>query len=138
MAIERDRRLSRSYAEGASGYLLCQEPESALADASRAVELANRNRWAFINRGLAYASVDDYARASNDFTAAVALDPKQPLAHVLRAEVYLWLERYREAQADAQEARRLINGMQPRPDTTADPLARRAQRAFDSALNRGR
>ena len=63
------------------------QPDAAIADFSKAIDLNPRMSKAFMDRGLAYASQHELRLASEDFSQAIQLNPKDAQAYMNRALV---------------------------------------------------
>jgi tetratricopeptide (TPR) repeat protein len=80
------------------------EPQRAVEDLNRAIQLYPKYLVAFNNRGLVYSDLGDYEQAVRDHGAAIRLDPTLPRAYALRAIAYTMLGRDNEASSDLDQA----------------------------------
>jgi PQQ-dependent catabolism-associated CXXCW motif protein len=78
--------------------------EAAIAGCSALIDKNPSDDAAYVNRGKAYFDKADYARASADFTEAIAIDPTDAKAYFNRGNVYLKLGKGKDAVADFQQA----------------------------------
>ena len=65
---------------------------------------------AYNNRGFAYANLKQTEKAIGDYTKAIQLDPKLPLAYTNRGTAYKELGKEKEAEADFAKAKMLAGG----------------------------
>jgi tetratricopeptide (TPR) repeat protein len=70
---------------------------------------------AFHYRGHAFEKLGQYARAAQDYTQAIRIDPTDPDLYVSRGLIYVKLGRLTEANADAVKAHQLLD-KEPNPD----------------------
>lgn len=101
---QRDSARARAYVGRAYANQQAKRPEAALADADQAVTLDGDNYDAHFLRGELRAEKKDYAAALEDLGAAEKLQPKSIAVHLQRSIVYLAMQRYGEAIADADFA----------------------------------
>ncbi|HWV82187.1 MAG TPA: tetratricopeptide repeat protein [Hyphomicrobiaceae bacterium] len=77
------------------------QPERALTDFNRAIELEPKLRPAYYSqRGLTYVRLSDFDRALLDYNKAIELNPRSPTFHNDRGVAYLDLKDYAHALAD--------------------------------------
>jgi tetratricopeptide (TPR) repeat protein len=95
---------SASYRNRAIVKTLRQEYESALDDASRAVELGPREPTAYACRGRVQSALKDYRGALADFNRAIELNPKDPSAYSSRAAASILLNEFSNGSADLEKA----------------------------------
>ncbi|MGA3207330.1 MAG: tetratricopeptide repeat protein [Syntrophales bacterium] len=69
-----------------------------------ALKVTDHNSLAFCNRGVAYASLDNYRQAIGDYDKAIELDPKFAKAYDNRGAAYGSLGNYRKAIEDCSKA----------------------------------
>ncbi len=80
------------------------DPDRAIVEFSRALQLDPRSAVAFQGRGNAFATKGDYDRAIADYSEALKLDPRLPLAYVNRGLAYVKKRDAARAIADYSEA----------------------------------
>jgi Flp pilus assembly protein TadD len=78
--------------------------DKALADFTKAIELAPKNVTVWSNRGYAYLELHQYDKAIADYSKAIELDPKMAAAWNNRGYAYLELHQYDKAIADYSKA----------------------------------
>jgi tetratricopeptide (TPR) repeat protein len=76
--------------------------EAAITDYRRAIELMPLNAVPFNGRGKAQGALDHSYAALRYLNRAIALNPRYPAALRNRAQIYIRLERYRDALADLE------------------------------------
>ena len=69
-----------------------------------AIKCNPRNSEAYFNRGLAYYNMDNYSRASHDFTSTIDLDPTHSEAYYNRGRILFSKGNYAGAIKDYTEA----------------------------------
>ena len=85
-------------------YRLMGRHEEALADFSRAIELAPDRTWVITSRGDTYRQMGRYAEALADLSRAIELAPDYTWAITSRGDTYRQMGRYAEALADLSRA----------------------------------
>jgi tetratricopeptide (TPR) repeat protein len=85
-------------------YIKLNEPEKAIADSTRAIELDAKLWAAWANRGSAYRVLGQYNRAIADCTKAIELDEKHAGAWANRGNSFLQLHEYDKALADCSRS----------------------------------
>ena len=88
-------------------------PDAAIDDYDRALELDANYRDAYNNRGIAEADKDDLEAAIEDFSTAIRLDPGFWHAYGQRGMVFWKLGRRAEAERDYALASKLALGKKP-------------------------
>ncbi|MBY0358032.1 MAG: tetratricopeptide repeat protein [Candidatus Obscuribacterales bacterium] len=84
------------------------EHKSAIESFDKAVSLSKTNREIILAcKGKAYLGLNQYNEALNAFSAAIAADPKFPLAYIGKADTHLCLGEDDKALADLETAIRL-------------------------------
>ena len=109
-------RRDRAATEVNMGILLMRagRADEALAAYDRALGIQPQLAEAWLNRGIARFSLQEYALAEADITRSLALNVREAhKAHYHRALSYDARERYREAYADFQSALELSPGWEP-------------------------
>ena len=71
---------------------------------ARQMTLSGGSAWYWIESGLFYMALHDYAQAAANFEEAVAADPQDPFAHSNLARAYRLLDRTQEALSEAKMA----------------------------------
>lgn len=67
----------------------------------------NKPGFAYSERGKAYAGIEQYNKATADFTMVLKLKPQNSLAHAIRGSIYRETQEYNKAIADFTEAIKL-------------------------------
>ena len=80
------------------------EPDRAIADYNKTIELDAKYQLAWYNRGNAYADKKDFDHAIPEYTQAIALDPTYAFAYFARAAAYQNKKDYDHAIADYSKA----------------------------------
>ena len=83
--------------------------QGALRDLGEVLRSDPRNFWAYLSRGMIWLQTEDYAKAIEDATQAIALNPNNPenwSPYNLRGMAHYLLKRYADAARDWQAARR--------------------------------
>ena len=78
--------------------------EEALADGTRAIELAPEEAWAHSGRGATYLEMKRYHEALSDCNRSLQIDPKNGWTLGIRGETYRGMERYEETLPDLDRA----------------------------------
>jgi len=78
--------------------------DKALADFSKAVELAPGNPNAYRMRGIGYLWTKNYEKAVIDFSKAIELNPRDVEHYVGRGDAYYHIEKYDKALPDYESA----------------------------------
>lgn len=108
--LERAIRLSPkaiAFVSRGRAKLLLQNGEEALADASRALDLAPGNASAWLLRGDAHRRMRAYDEASRSYDKALEFDPKLGRAYVKRASIHMGRRRFDLARRDLAMAKRV-------------------------------
>jgi tetratricopeptide (TPR) repeat protein len=85
-------------------YRVNNQPERALKDLSRAIQLDSFNAWSFVQRGLTFVQITEYDRALQDYDQALRIQPDYAWAFAVRGDVYYSLSNYERAIADYNQA----------------------------------
>jgi tetratricopeptide (TPR) repeat protein len=101
-----DPKLARAYNLRGTALRAMGEPQKAMAEFSRAVEL-EPNADNYYQRGATYQIVGDHKRAILDFTQVIALGPNKPQPYYARAESELFIGEKEQANKDRAAARSL-------------------------------
>ncbi len=101
-------------------FLQLQQPDNALRDLNRAIELAPNDAQAYANRGTVYSNLQQYDKALQDLKKAIDLAPDDERFYVSRGVVYAKMEEYDNALRDLNKAIEL------RPDYTGAYMNRSA------------
>ncbi len=101
------RDLAELYHFRARAFLAAKKPELAIADVSRAIEVAPDFANSYSIRASLYYSRKDYQKAIADFTAALKFEPDNNDHLYLRADSYRHLGKLPQAIADLERAREL-------------------------------
>ncbi|GAB4329326.1 MAG: tetratricopeptide repeat protein [Bacteroidales bacterium] len=80
------------------------QPEKALQDFSRAIELNPKYTVAYNNRGIVNGMLGNYQAALNDFNKAIELNPEYADAYYNRGNVNYYLKQFIEACSDWSQA----------------------------------
>ena len=102
VAIQRDN--PRAYHLRGTVYGARNEPEKAIADLSKAIDLNAYMPQAYANRAREYRKSQQYELALADCEAALRLDSKHRMAYIIRGNVEIKLEQYAEAVRDFDAA----------------------------------
>lgn len=103
-AVRELRRLAAErFAQGIAAWQ-AHAHRDAITAFTKTLQLHPRNTWAYLNRGLAYARLGQYAQAQADFTSALAADPQLTAAYYARGLVSILLEQVDQADHDIQRA----------------------------------
>ena len=110
-AIEINPHDSRIYAVRGQTFALQSMHEMAIPDFNRAIEIMNdedarierHNPYPYLHRGIAWTHLNEYDRAIEDFTKAIASRP-EPEAYLERGRVFSELKEYNRALEDYEEA----------------------------------
>ncbi|MBX3422487.1 MAG: tetratricopeptide repeat protein [Pirellulaceae bacterium] len=94
----------RLYTLRASAHWAQGDPESALADFDKAIQLGYTESHAYASRGLFHSTMGQHDKAIEDFTLAIAKDPKDQVPRMNRASVYMVVGKYDLAVADYSAA----------------------------------
>lgn len=81
--------------------------EFALKFFTDAIQINNKSVKAFYNRGLGYLKLNENEKAVADFTEAIKLDAKYPLAYKSRAKAFRAVGKIAESEADEAMLKRL-------------------------------
>ena len=68
---------------------------------------------AYMNRGIAYAELNQRTKALADFSAAINADNSNSIAYYNRGNIYFYLSKLREAAHDYSKAIELVSDMAP-------------------------
>ncbi|KAA8499422.1 UDP-N-acetylglucosamine--peptide N-acetylglucosaminyltransferase [Porphyridium purpureum] len=96
-----------AYSNRGNVYVALKKYEEAVADYTRALELAplaSDSYVVLVNRGSVYAELNDFKRASADFSAALELRPDESLVYVNRATLLARQQKWTSALNDYQRA----------------------------------
>jgi tetratricopeptide (TPR) repeat protein len=107
LAGTKEPTLDVFYSNRGNAYSSINEYEKALADYSKAIELAptNANRGTFYsNRGFTYFKMKDYVKAMADYSKAIALYPSNGIAYINRGDLYFEMKDAEKACADWKRA----------------------------------
>jgi tetratricopeptide (TPR) repeat protein len=85
-------------------YRINNQPERALGDLTRAIQLDPSNAWSFVQRGLTFAQLAEYDRALQDYDQALHIQPDYAWALAVRGDVFYSLRNYDRAIADYSDA----------------------------------
>ncbi|MBI3258548.1 MAG: tetratricopeptide repeat protein [Ignavibacteriae bacterium] len=77
-----------------------QDFQGAIIEYSKAINLDNKNRDAYYNRGICEFALDNIDEAKKDFNKTIELDPKYADAYYTRSRLFVKLEKYEDALAD--------------------------------------
>ena len=94
----------------------------AIADFSKAIELAPKSTVAYIFRGIANQSKGELAEAIADFSKAIELDPNEAVAYVNRGMAKKFQGDQVGADADFAQAAKLLPPRPPAADAEANQL----------------
>ena len=125
-AIRRDPKLSYAYQTRGAALLLKHDFAASLLDSTKAIELSAHQRpWPFINRAIAWAVTEEYAKAIHDLETALDLAPDHEDANLLLA--YLCAAcvdaRYRDARRAMQLATKACELTDWKDSTSLDVLS---------------
>ncbi|MFN2286651.1 MAG: tetratricopeptide repeat protein [Anaerolineae bacterium] len=95
-----DEAAASAYNNRGNTYFQLQNYAAALADYTRALELAPQNTNAYNNRGATHAAMQDYKAALADYGRAIELDPQGASAYNNRGAAYYQMQDYKAALAD--------------------------------------
>jgi tetratricopeptide (TPR) repeat protein len=84
-------------------YLLDHKGKLAIADYTKVIELKPDGESYYV-RGNAYLEIGEYAKAIDDFTRSIKLDPAYYWSYKQRAKAYRNLGKFKLAQADERRA----------------------------------
>lgn len=84
------------------GYL--RQPEKAIDDCTRAIELKSDYKEAYYNRGNEYENLKQWDKAIADYTKAIEIDPDYETAYSNRGNSYGNLGQWNKAKADYSKA----------------------------------
>jgi len=107
LALDRDPNSWVAFLLRAYLYQLQKEYRLAIDDLDKSIEL-NPTVEAHVMRGVAYAFSGDDAAALKDYVVAVGIDPDYGSTYKQRAYIYLRQGNFAGAEADIQEATRLL------------------------------
>lgn len=96
-----------AYSGRGTVYFRCRQYDAAIAEYSQAIALSRREdskTTCYVSRGVCYDSEGKWGAAADDFTGAIAIDPKRWNAYRLRGRDYSRLKRFNQALDDANEA----------------------------------
>ena len=105
----------RYYTLRASSWLALGQPDKALADFDKAIEMGYRQAHAFVSRGLFYASSGDYEKAIADYNEALEIDPEDTAPLINRAAARMGQGEFEQAIADYSEKFALCYASEPSP-----------------------
>ena len=91
----------------AETYLRAFNPQSALDDLNRAIELEPQNAFLYVRRSFAYQIKGNLPAALHDMQAAITLTPNDAINYLKRSELYFNGKELDKAVADCNEAIRL-------------------------------
>lgn len=95
------KRLTSAYISRGVAYVEMLQPERAIADYNKAIEIVPRNAEAYYRRGNAYAVLDrNHERAIRDHSTAIEIDPGHKWAYGRRAYEYELQRNYSRSIAD--------------------------------------
>lgn len=134
--IEEFPEEGRFYTLRASSWWSLSQPEKAIADFDKAIEMGYREPHAYASRGLFYASTGQYELAIADYNEAIKLDPEDIAPLINRAAAQLSQGKYDDAIADYNEAisKAGQNPVQLRSLRRGRAIALKAAGKFDAAI----
>jgi tetratricopeptide (TPR) repeat protein len=83
------------------------EPDQAISDCNKAIEINPRSAHAYTGRGEAYNDKGDYDQAISDFNKALEIEPKFALAYYDRGRSYYFKKEYDKSWEDIKRAQDL-------------------------------
>lgn len=114
--LEAANEAIRKAPDDASGYemrawiwSMRNEPEKALADRTKVLELRPNDLWALQERGLALCRAGHFQAAIRDYDKLISINPNELVHLQNRGEIYCDLGEYGKALADFQQALRLAD-----------------------------
>lgn len=102
--IEEFPEEGRYYTLRASSWLALDQPDKALADFDKAIDMGYQEAHAFSSRGLFHASKGDYEKAIADYNEALKIDPESPAPLINRAAARMGQRKFELAIDDYSEA----------------------------------
>jgi len=110
-AIELNAKFGSAYGNRANVYLKMREPQKAISDCTKAIELfsntSDESFEPYYNRGLAYMNIGETSKALDDYNKVIELDPKNAEAYAKRGVINSQLGNKQEAISDYEEFLRL-------------------------------
>jgi len=110
-AIELNARYGNAYGNRANVYLKMREPQKAISDCTKAIELLSNtgkeSMEPYYNRGLAYMNTGETAKALDDYNKVIELDPENAEAYAKRGAINSVSGNKQEAIHDYEEFLRL-------------------------------
>jgi tetratricopeptide (TPR) repeat protein len=104
---ESDENLAAAYNNRGNAYDDSNQPDLAIKDYERAMELAPEDATAYFNRGVTYYNKGDNSRAMPDFDEAIRLRPDYAKALTARGELKVSLGDVAGGNADLEAAKAL-------------------------------
>ncbi len=121
--IEANPEEGRYYTLRASSWWALGEPDKALADFDKAIELGYEQPHAYASRGLFYATSGEHEKAIADYDKALELDPEDVSPLINRAAVKMSQGKFDEAIIDYS---RVLEQKRQKEESTASLLRQRA------------
>ncbi len=81
-------------------YSNLSQPDRAVQDFTRAIQIEPRNGVTYVDRGVAFHALKDYDRALTDFAEGIALQADFALGYISRGHLYYYRDRLEEAAQD--------------------------------------
>jgi tetratricopeptide (TPR) repeat protein len=132
--IATDANVPSAYSKRARCYHRMGNPDQALSDLSRAIELSPRSAAYYFTRGRYYFEIGEFHKAHSDFTNVLGLEEgkaEQPFlesALFFRADVNCKLKRFEDALKDCSKIRNdfslyVLRHMRTRDEVISDAMA---------------
>ena len=97
-------RTATQYFDSGLEYSQGGEYQKAIANYSKAINLAPQNAMSYKWRGDAYHLLDQHEKALKDFTAVIRIDPQNAMAYKNRSVLYEMIGQQNKADADKKKA----------------------------------
>lgn len=88
-------------------YLLQDNPDQAIADCDKAIEMDSKNTQAYNNRAAAFQKKGDFDKAIADCCRAIQINPRLPYPYKNRAFAYFGKKEYSKSWKDVHKAQAL-------------------------------
>ncbi|MBN3910667.1 MAG: tetratricopeptide repeat protein [Nostoc sp. NMS1] len=102
--IELASKNPEPYIEKAKAYYERGDSKNALANYTKAIEIAPQESGFYASRGYVYLWLKNYRKAFIDYNKAIALDSENSVHYIIRAKAYLKVKDYRKAFIDYNKA----------------------------------
>jgi tetratricopeptide (TPR) repeat protein len=102
--VEKEPNFAAAYTNCGNAYSELNQPEAAIEEYSKAIELNPEGAGAYYNRGNVYRKLKRYTRAIEEYSKAIEKNPKFAIAYGNRGGIYRILSQYENAFKDYDAA----------------------------------